>query len=167
VLESQLPSRQKQFRLLRVTPQILKISFKLRTNGRRCPCRTGFRVVGVAQLVDRKIMKTSIPRLCAVILFGALLTTNILFAQGTAFSYQGKLAANGSAANGYYDLTFAIFDVPGNGNQIGTTLTSAQTGVTNGLFMVTLDFGSGVFTGPQRWLQIGVRTNGSSGNTLY
>src|SRR5208282_6784055 len=56
-----------------------------------------------------------------------------------------------------------IFDAPSNGNQVGASLTNAPTVVSNGLFMVTLDFGSSVFTGPQRWLQIGVRTNGSSG----
>jgi N-acetylneuraminic acid mutarotase len=31
------------------------------------------------------------------------------------------------------------------------------------LLTVTLDFGAGVFTGPARWLEIGVRTNGSAG----
>ncbi|HWY32287.1 MAG TPA: hypothetical protein VNX46_16110 [Candidatus Acidoferrum sp.] len=64
--------------------------------------------------------------LCAVILFGALLTNNILFAQGTAFSYQGTHADNGSAASCYYYLTFAIFDAPSNGNQIGTTLDASR-----------------------------------------
>ena len=34
--------------------------------------------------------------------------------------------------------------------------------VSNGLFMVNLDFGSGIFTGPARWLDMGVRTNGNT-----
>jgi len=35
--------------------------------------------------------------------------------------------------------------------------------VTNGLFTVQIDFGVGVFTGSSNWLQVGVRTNGSTG----
>ena len=35
--------------------------------------------------------------------------------------------------------------------------------MTNGLFTVTLNFGAGVFTGTNYWLDIGVRTNGISG----
>jgi len=34
--------------------------------------------------------------------------------------------------------------------------------VTNGLFTVSLDWGSSVFTGARRWLQIDVRTNNAS-----
>ena len=37
--------------------------------------------------------------------------------------------------------------------------TNSQTAVTNGLFSVSLDFGTGPFTGAGRWLEIGVRTN--------
>ena len=37
--------------------------------------------------------------------------------------------------------------------------------VTNGLFTVLIDFGSGVFTGQTNWLEIGVETNGASSFT--
>ena len=82
------------------------------------------------------------------------------FAQGTAFTYHGRLHDNDSPANGSYDLTFSVFDAPNVGNQVGSPLTNTPVGVTNGLFTALLDFGSGIFTGPDRWLEMGVRTNG-------
>ncbi len=86
-------------------------------------------------------------------------------AQGTAFAYQGQLSvASGAAANGFYDFAFSLFDSASGGDQIGATLTNLDTGVTNGLFTVTLDFGPGLFTGANLWLDISVRTNG--GNTF-
>ena len=82
-------------------------------------------------------------------------------AQGTAFTYQGRLNAQGVAANGSYDLTFALYDSLGGGNVVGLPVTNSAVSVSNGLFTLTLDFGSGVFPGANRWLEIGVRTNGS------
>ena len=82
------------------------------------------------------------------------------YAQGTAFSYQGRLNDGGSPASGLYDVRFSIWDAPANGNLIAGPLTNSATGVTNGLFTVTLDFGAGVFTGPARWLELDVQTNG-------
>jgi hypothetical protein len=35
------------------------------------------------------------------------------FAQGTAFTYQGRLNNNGAPASGVYDLQFTVFDSPG------------------------------------------------------
>jgi len=84
-----------------------------------------------------------------------------LFAQGTAFTYQGLLTVNGSPANGNYDMMFAVFDASSGAGQVGTTLTIAPTAVSNGLFTVTLDFGPGTFTGSARWLEIGSRPSGS------
>ena len=80
---------------------------------------------------------------------------------GSAFSYQGRLSDGANAANGLYDLQFAVYDASVPANQVGSTLTNAATAVSNGLFTVTLDFGPGVFTGADRWLAISVRTNGS------
>ncbi len=92
----------------------------------------------------------------------ALIPVDTLFAQGTAFTYQGRLNDGGSPANGNYDLRFTIYDatnIPG--TVIAGPITNAATAVSNGLFTSTLDFGPGVFTGSARWLDIGVRTNGS------
>src|SRR5215471_15583450 len=85
------------------------------------------------------------------------------FAQGTAFTYQGRLNDGANPASGSYDLRFTIYDST---NQPGTViagpLTNSAVGVTNGLFTVTLDFGVTPFTGANRWLDIGVRTNGGA-----
>ena len=86
-------------------------------------------------------------------------------AQGTAFSYQGRLNDSGSPANGLYDVRFTIWDAPTNGNLVAGPLTNSATGVTNGLFTVTLDFGGGVFTGPALWLELDVQTNGGGAFT--
>lgn len=85
-----------------------------------------------------------------------------IFGQGTAFLYQGFLNDGGHAANGAYDLTFTLYDsLNPPGDILGSTVTNLGTEITNGLFSVTLDFGS-VFDGNGRWLAIGVRTNGAT-----
>jgi hypothetical protein len=102
-----------------------------------------------------------------LITFGALIflsavncQLSTLQAQGTAFTYHGRLNDGGSPADGTYDLTFALFSAISGPAQEGTTLTNAAVGVSNGLFNVTLDFGD-QFPGTPRWLEIGVRTNGN------
>jgi hypothetical protein len=79
---------------------------------------------------------------------------------GTAFTYQGKLSSGTNAANGLYDLSFAVFDAASGGMQNGSTLSTNGLPVTNGLFTATLDFGS-VFDGEARWLAVWVKTNGA------
>jgi hypothetical protein len=86
-------------------------------------------------------------------------------AQGTAFTYQGRLNDNSSPANGNYDLRFTIYDSSGGNTTIGTPVTSSSVPVANGLFTVTLDFGAGVFTGPARWLGIEARPAGGGSFT--
>jgi Chaperone of endosialidase len=80
-------------------------------------------------------------------------------AQGTAFTYQGRLNSGTNPANGSFDLRFALYDAASAGAQQGNLLTNTPTSVSNGLFTVTLDFGN-QFPGAPRWLEIAVRTNG-------
>ena len=80
---------------------------------------------------------------------------------GTAFTYQGKLADGGQAANGIYDLRFTIYGVAGGGTALAGPITNSAVAVVNGLFTTTLDFGSEVLAGEARWLEIAVRTNGA------
>jgi Chaperone of endosialidase len=93
----------------------------------------------------------------SLFLLVVLATTYQAAAQGTAFTYQGRLQASGQSANGLYDLSFQIFDAANASNGQGSFITNGL-GVTNGLFTITLDFGN-QFNGASRWLQIGVSTN--------
>jgi N-acetylneuraminic acid mutarotase len=82
-------------------------------------------------------------------------------AQGTAFTFQGRLTDGGTPANGNYAFQFALRDALTAGNAVGSAVVLNPVGVTNGLFTVLLDFGAGAFNGAPRWLEIGARTNGS------
>ena len=82
---------------------------------------------------------------------------------GSAFNYQGRLTAGGLPANGGYDLRFTVMNTASGGNPVAAPLTNTAVPVRDGLFTVALDFGSGVFNGEARWLEIAVRTNGSAG----
>jgi hypothetical protein len=83
-----------------------------------------------------------------------------IFAQGTAFTYQGRLDNDGGPADGLFDIRFSVWSASAGPTQVGSTLTNTAVEVTDGLFTVNLDFGSSVFTGPDRWLEVGVKTNG-------
>jgi hypothetical protein len=105
---------------------------------------------------------------CAAVLL--LLSTinfqlSTVFAQGTAFTYQGRLNSSGSPVNGSYDLTFTLYTTNVTGSAIAGPVTNSATAVTNGLFTTLVDFGPGVFTGTSNWLAIAVRTNATGSFT--
>src|ERR1039457_569624 len=111
-------------------------------------------------------MKTKLPPFSCLFITLALLSalnsqTSTALAQGTAFTYQGRLYDGANPANGNYDLRFQLYNVPTGGGVLFGPVTNAPVVVTNGLFTTTIDLGAGVFTGPALWLHIGVRTNGS------
>ncbi len=81
--------------------------------------------------------------------------------QSTAFTYQGYLSAGGVPASGEYEMSFVLYDAPTNGNVVGTGQSVAPVSASNGLFSVSLDFGSAVFDGSPRWLEITVNLFGS------
>jgi hypothetical protein len=84
-------------------------------------------------------------------------------AQGTAFSYQGRLDDGGTAANGNYDFRFTLHQTTNLENDVvASPLTNLNTSVAQGLFTVFLDFGTGVYAGNSLWLQLEVRTNGGA-----
>jgi len=97
--------------------------------------------------------------LTSLSLLGAVLPAG---AQGTAFTYQGRLMEGGNPANGAFDLSFALYNSPAApGSLVAGPVTNSGVAVVNGLFAVNVDFGPGVFTGPSYWLELGVRTAGA------
>ncbi len=102
------------------------------------------------------------------IVFGLVLAIGIFvpvnMAQTTGFTYQGSLNSSGVVANGNHDFEFALFDAVSGGAQLGSTITQSSVAVTNGIFAVSLDFGS-QFPGAGRFLEIRVRPTGGGAFT--
>jgi N-acetylneuraminic acid mutarotase len=111
-------------------------------------------------------MKANLRKRTQVTQFGARLalvfsTASILQAagQGTVFTYQGHLNEGGKPAVGLYDFRFELFPQASGSSAVADAITNTAVSVSNGMFIAMLDFGS-AFDGSQRWLEIGVRTNG-------
>ena len=75
---------------------------------------------------------------------------------GTAWTYQGRLLDANDTADGKYDFQFKLYDDP-NTNFPLAEVNVPEVDVINGYFTVNLDFGSGIFDGDSRWLEIFVR----------
>jgi hypothetical protein len=82
---------------------------------------------------------------------------------GAGFTYRGQLIEENVPASGFYDFEFELYDAADAGNQHASTVTIEDLEVADGYFTVMLDFGSDVFDGDSRWLQIGVRPGDSTG----
>ena len=78
----------------------------------------------------------------------------------TEFTYQGKLINTGTSTTNY-DFEFRLYD--GTPTLLGT-LQRPNVPVSNGVFVVKLDFGN-QFTGAPRYLEISVRNAGSGSFT--
>ena len=74
----------------------------------------------------------------ALLAFLLLITATVVGAHTTSFTYQGQLTDGGTAANGIYDLQFALFDSSSGTTQIGSTLTRTSVLVSGGVFTVQL-----------------------------
>ncbi len=87
------------------------------------------------------------------------------FAQGTAFTYQGRLLTTNGPASGTYNLQFSLFTVPTSGISVAGPVTINGVVITNGLFTETIDFGGSPWNGENNWLQVAVETNGGGSFT--
>ncbi len=90
-----------------------------------------------------------------------LTLTSIASAQSTAFTYQGHLMDAGASANGNYDIQFTLKNALTAGATFSTPQAVSPVAAVNGIFTVTLDFGSTPFDGSDRWVELGVRPAGS------
>jgi microcystin-dependent protein len=94
-------------------------------------------------------------------LLGSLAVTH---AQPTAFNYTGYLLDGSSPASGSNDLRFTLYATNSGGLPVTNTpvITVTNQTVTDGIFVVALDFGGGAFDGNARWLEIAARPGGSA-----
>jgi len=115
-------------------------------------------------------MKIKLTRLIGALAVLALSTLNsplsTLHAQGTAFTYQGRLNVGGIPANGLYDYRFKLYADPLGNTQVGGSYLTNAIAVTSGLFITTIDFGAAIFTGSNYWLEVDVKTNLAGGYTV-
>jgi len=91
-------------------------------------------------------------------LLGAIavtLTSVMSLADAQAFTYQGFLRQSGTPANGSFNMTFRLFDVPSGGTALAT-VGPTSVSVNNGLFTVELNFPQPVWNGGTRYLEIQV-----------
>lgn len=82
-------------------------------------------------------------------------------ALGTTFTYQGRLNKNGQPVSDDCEMAFRLYDQETIGNQVGSAITTTAT-ISNSVFTVKLNFGSGVFTGTTRWLGIKAKCPGDT-----
>ena len=87
---------------------------------------------------------------------------------GTAWTYQGRLMDANMPADKLYDFQFELFDSPEpTAHQVGHTIEVNDVDVIDGYFTVELDFGSKVFEGDARWLEIAVRPGKTGGRFTF
>ena len=96
-----------------------------------------------------------------LLLINQILILNPARAQGTAFTYQGRLNDANGLASGSYDFQFGLYATNAGGAAIAGPVTNSAILVSNGLFLAAIGFGS-VFNGTNYWLDVAVRTNGGT-----
>ena len=116
-------------------------------------------------------MKSQILLICIALTLLVLATFNLQLAtahaQGTALTYQGRLNSGSGPASGLYDFRFKLFVDPLGNTQFGANDLTNGIAVTGGLFITTIDFGAGLFTGSNYWLEVDVRTNNPANTLAY
>ena len=113
---------------------------------------------------NKIFMKTKLPFLLTALTLVLLATLNFQLstcsAQNSAFTYQGRLTDSGSPASGLYDFNCALYATNSGGSPVTTNFFAAKIPVTNGLFVMTLDFDPAVFNGNPLFLDLQVSVAG-------
>jgi len=84
------------------------------------------------------------------------------FGQGAAFTYEGQFDIGGAPVTGTYDFQFSLYDAATNGNLIAGPIGLPAVGVNNGVYLVSLNFGSAL-NGAALWLESDERVTGGQG----
>jgi hypothetical protein len=79
----------------------------------------------------------------------------------TAFTYQGQLRDESGPVNGTLDVRFTLYATQADGQAL-QSVEHEGLALTNGLFRLSLDFGSAVLKTGGSWLEIAVRAYGSA-----
>ncbi len=94
------------------------------------------------------------------VLLAAGLSTQASAQVDSRFTYQGELKDAGNPVNGVYDLRFRLYNAQVGPAQVGPQVTVPAVAVVDGLFNAEVNFGAGVFTGAQLWVEIDSRPAG-------
>jgi hypothetical protein len=86
-----------------------------------------------------------------------------LRAQTSAITYQGHLMDAGVSASGNYDIRLTLKNAATAGSNVVAPVATSPVAAVNGLFTLSVDFGSAAFDGSDRWLEVAVRPAGSVG----
>ncbi len=120
----------------------------------------------------RKVVTTAFFAFSLMSSFGAAPSTGaptssapvVVDVTGDSISYQGRLTDSGSLASGSYDFQFALKDAATGGATVGEVLKMALP-VQNGVFSASLSWGSSLFSGSARWIEVRVRPTPATGST--
>ncbi|MBN2149293.1 MAG: tail fiber domain-containing protein [Anaerolineales bacterium] len=83
---------------------------------------------------------------------------------GTAFTYQGQLALDGTPVDGDCDMQFSLYYDEEGEYQFGSTLDLPEVPVSDGYFTVELDFGQAGYHLGTRYVKVAVRCPAGSGD---
>ncbi|GEM_PF-4460299 len=112
----------------------------------------------------RSITRATLAAACCAFFAGTVVSP----VAADPISYQGRVAESGAPADGSYDFNFQVFNAAVGGSPVGPALVRAAvlSADDNGLFSFDdLDFGDGVFTGEDRWIEVSVRPSGAGAFT--